>query len=127
MEKEHNEWDGRERRRGPDKLLRVSQLLSLVSVMLFILSLLVLHYARPERKTGLVEFAGIHLRLHWSTDLIGPLIGLLWLCPLCTLFSLYLARKRTRRYTDNLGVNLKILLALTATLAAIITIKVLLE
>lgn len=98
--------------------------MALISAILFLIALMVMHWARPEMKTYFTEFAGLSLRLHWQQQLLYPLLGLLWLCPTIIVTTLIFLRKRTRRQSDNIGVNLALLLIFAILLALYVTYRV---
>lgn len=101
---------GKNRRQGPDWLLRMLQWLSILGWVLFLIALTVLHYARPEFNSGQVQFHQIAIRSHWLPHLTDPLLYLLLSCCALSLIALILQRYRSRRAEDGLGVHRALLL-----------------
>ena len=67
-----------ERRSGPDLLCRAFAWLAIIAWLLFVLALVMAHYARPEMDTGLVRYWGIEIRSDWHPQLTVYLQYLLW-------------------------------------------------
>jgi hypothetical protein len=102
-----------ERRQGPDLICHAFSWLAICGWLLFIASLVVAHYARPELDTGIVRYFGIEIRSDWHPMLTSYLQYMLWVVTLLSGFSLLLNRLRLRRRGDHLHFNI-ILLLLTS-------------
>ena len=119
MERNKQDWQGKNRRKTPienDKLFQMMVGVNVFGWAVFIAALIVFHYARPEFITGVQDFWGETGREQWSASLSTYLVALLFCCVGLSLAVLLLKRKRTRRKNDNFGVNGFILL-LVATIS----------
>ena len=113
---EQEPWQGENRRKTPrtdDKLYRMVVGINLFAWLLFVVALIVFHYARPELVSGLQEYWGVDVRTDWSDTLSFYLILLLCLCIVLATITLILKRRRSRRKGDFFGVNVGFLLAIT--------------
>ncbi len=99
-----------ERRKGPDLLCRTVAWLAIAAWLLFLLALVVAHYASPELDTGLVRYWGIEIRSDWHPSLTLYLQYLLWAAAFVSGLSLWLNRLRLRRRGDQLHFNIVLLL-----------------
>lgn len=99
-----------ERRRGPDLLRKAFAWLAVMAWLVFLLALILVHYARPEMDTGLVRYFGLDLRDTWRPLLTQYLQAVLWLTALLSAISLTLNYLRSRRHSDHLHFNIVILL-----------------
>ncbi|GAB2680113.1 hypothetical protein Q4574_14250 [Aliiglaciecola sp. 3_MG-2023] len=109
-------WQGENRRKTPrshDKFYQIVLGLNIVAWVIFVASLIVFHYARPELISGVQEYWGVTGREDWSMSLSIYLILLLGLCTFMSLFVLFMRRYRTRRRNDYFGINVIILLAIS--------------
>lgn len=106
-------WQGPDRRKKKsqkDPLFKLMVAGNIVAWLIFLVSLYIFHYARPEVEYGFYRYLGIASRSHWIIPLTNWLAVLLVLTLLFSLSSIWLHKKRARRAQDNLGVNLFILL-----------------
>lgn len=99
-----------ERRSGPDLLCRAFAWLAIIAWFLFVLALVVAHYARPEMDTGLVRYWGIDIRTDWRPKLTLYLQYMLWATAALSGVSLLLNYLRSRRRNDHLHLNIILLL-----------------
>ena len=99
-----------ERRSGPDLLCRAFAWLAIIAWLLFVLALVVAHYARPEMDTGLVRYWGIEVRTDWRPKLTLYLQYMLWATAIISGISLLLNYLRSRRRNDHLHLNIILLL-----------------
>ena len=99
-----------ERRSGPDLLCRAFAWLAIIAWLLFVLALVVAHYARPEMDTGLVRYWGIEVRTDWRPKLTLYLQYMLWATAALSGISLVLNYLRSRRRNDHLHLNIILLL-----------------
>ena len=99
-----------ERRSGPDLLCRAFAWLAIIAWLLFVLALVVAHYARPEMDTGLVRYWGIEVRTDWRPKLTLYLQCMLWATAALSGVSLLLNYLRSRRRNDHLHLNIILLL-----------------
>ena len=99
-----------ERRHGPDLVCRGFSWLAIFGWVLFIIGLVIAHYARPEMDTGLVRYWDIEISTDWRPGLTAYLRIMLWLVIISSGVSLTLNRMRLRRQGDHLHFNVVILL-----------------
>lgn len=99
-----------ERRSGPDLLCRAFAWLAIIAWLLFVLALVMAHYARPEMDTGLVRYWGIEVRTDWRPKLTLYLQYMLWATAAISGISLVLNYLRSRRRNDHLHLNIILLL-----------------
>ena len=99
-----------ERRSGPDLLCRAFAWLAIIAWLLFVLALVMAHYARPEMDTGLVRYWGIEVRTDWRPKLTLYLQYMLWATVALSGVSLLLNYLRSRRRNDHLHLNIILLL-----------------
>lgn len=109
MTTEHSAFKN-DRRQGPDLVRQLFAWLAVLAWVLFILALLLVHYARPEMDTGLVRYWDIEIRGDWHPALTNWLQAMLYGTALLSAISLVLNRLRLRRKDDRLHFNLVILL-----------------
>lgn len=99
-----DKWDGINRRvtsKKHDFFFRLSRVGSIVSWILFVSGLVVFHYARPERVSGVQRYWGVTGREEWNDALLPWLYALFALCILFGLGMLLLRRYRSRRQNEN--------------------------
>lgn len=100
----------RERRKGPDALVKSMRWLSISAWLLFIICLVITHYASPDMDTGLVRYWGLEIDTEWHPQLTRILLYMLAVCVVLSLLSLLVNRLRLRRRTDHLHFNIILLL-----------------
>ncbi|WNO61138.1 hypothetical protein [Rheinheimera sp. MMS21-TC3] len=103
----------KDRRTGPDLVCRLFAWLAIVGWLLFLVCLVITHYASPEMDSGLVRYWHIDIRTYWRPTLTFWLEWLLWGCVLLSSISLVLNWFRLKRRSDHLHFNI-ILLLLTS-------------
>lgn len=99
-----------ERRTGPDLVCRLFAWLAIAGWLLFLLSLIITHYASPEMDSGLVRYWHIDIRTYWRPKLTVWLTWLLWGCVLLSSISFVLNWFRLKRRSDHLHLNIVLLL-----------------
>lgn len=100
----------KERRSGPDGLIRLLQGLVILCWGGFIALLSLYHHARPPIAFGYLTYGGVKVREGGDPVLSLWLLHGLWGCCLLTLGVLLLSRLRSRRQEDARHVHLGILL-----------------
>lgn len=105
-----------ERRQLPpeqDWLFRILVAGSVLGWILFVAAMLLFHYARPELQTGFMQALGFSTEQDWHHSLTAWLVVTLFLTVLLSLIALVIRRRRTRRRSDGLWLNLVILTILS--------------
>lgn len=90
----------RDRRRGPDLWVRLTQWLTLVCWGLLLVALALFHFARPEMDFGFLRYGGVEIRSEWLPELTLWLLIALWFNCLLTLATLVIGWRRNRRLED---------------------------
>ncbi|CAG9296262.1 hypothetical protein [Celerinatantimonas diazotrophica] len=98
------------RRKGPDRFQRLLGALSVLCWVLFLVALIVFHYARPQVNYGYLDYKGIATRQHWDAAYLPWFIRSLWLCFGITIVEVLLRIKRNRRKNDYHYYNIFILM-----------------
>ena len=99
-----------ERRQGPDLICRAFSGLAIAGWLLFLIAMVLAHYAKPEMDTGLVRYWGITIRDEWHPLLTAFLQYCLLAAALISGLSIVLNRLRLRRRSDHLHLNIVLLL-----------------
>ena len=99
-----------ERRQGPHLICRAFSWLAIIGWLLFVLAMVLAHYARPEMDTGLVRYWGIDIRDEWHPTLTACLKYFLVAAACASGLSIVLNRLRLRRRSDHLHLNIVLLL-----------------
>lgn len=110
-------YKGKNRRKIPrkrDSFFRFVVGLNVLAWGVFVISMILFHYARPELISGVQEYWGMEGRDNWSETLSFYLIALLTLCFVLALAVLLMRRKRSRRKHDYFGMNVIILIVISA-------------
>ena len=113
-----------ERRRGRDRIGKISLFLLLFSWFAWIIGFVFLHIAIPERETVLDIIASHEVRHSWVTTYLYAGMAV-WFSGVFTgLMSFFVVRKRTRRKSDHTGITtfLSVLLNTISVILLIITI-----
>lgn len=118
-------WNGIERRRGSDWRIRLLRVLTLASWLLYIVCLLLFHFARPEMNTGIARYYGVSVRHHWDPLYSETLLYLIWLCSGLSLVSLLMGIGRGRRCTDTRRYNLMLLTIVALVSGILLTYQIL--
>ncbi|WP_088328645.1 hypothetical protein [Lacimicrobium sp. SS2-24] len=114
MNKDNKHWDGTDRRQTPakqDALYRTLTVGVILGWCLFVVAMLVFHYARPELSPGFFDYKNVESRDVWDAPMTLILLLLLTSCFLLSGLALYLRAKRARRRNDGLWLNLFFLFA----------------
>ncbi|MDT0581073.1 MULTISPECIES: hypothetical protein [Alteromonadaceae] len=105
--------DRRQTPASKEPLFRVMVILNVSAWFSLLGALVLFHYARPEFISGVQKFWGVEGRIYWSQAHVDGLLATLQVCLGLSLVSMILRLRRNRRKTDNFGINLFILLAIT--------------
>ena len=102
-------WDGIDRRqigKGHDWFYRVINAGNILVWLVFLAAMVVFHYARPERVSGVERFWGVTGRQEWNEGLTLWLLVLLSICTVSSLVLMLLRRQRNRRKNEGWLTNL---------------------
>jgi hypothetical protein len=99
-----------ERRESPDFWFYLSQVLTLLSWVMFIFALVMSFYAAPEKSYGVVRYHNIEIRQFWLTPLTGYLYIVIWVSGAGSYASMLVEKYRSRRHNDHTNFNLYFLL-----------------
>lgn len=114
-------WDGIDRRSASKKhdlFYRLSRVGNILSWILFVSGLVVLHYARPERISGVQRYWGVTGREEWNAALLPWLYGLFSLCILFSIIMLLLRKYRSRRQNEKWASGLLFLIVIASAFVA---------
>ena len=117
MDDEKIPWQGENRRKSPresDKFYQTIIGINVFGWVVFVVALIVFHYARPELISGVQAFWGVEGRDNWSYTLSFYLIALLLTCVGLSATVLLLKRRRNRRKKDYFGAGGFVLLFVAA-------------
>ena len=106
-------WQGKNRRQGPDKWILVFRALSIIAWILFIIAMVVSHYAAPEQNYGVVRFYRLDVPRVWQKPMTGYLYTILSFCALMSFVCIIINHFRSRRTQDLAFYNLFLLLTIT--------------
>lgn len=117
-------WDGVDRRRGNDWRIRFLRVSALASWLLYVVCLVLFHFARPEFNSGVARYYGLQVRRYWDPLYSDLLLYLIWLCSALSVASLLAGYHRSRRYEDNRRYNLILLTVITVASGTLLTYKI---
>ncbi|GAA0346192.1 hypothetical protein GCM10009092_08330 [Bowmanella denitrificans] len=116
MSPKQRQWQGQNRRQTApqnDRLYRLLIALSLSAWALFVVAMLLFHYARPELQTGFMQALGMQSEQDWHRGLSGWLLLTLSCSVFFSIVALIIRKRRARRRQDGLWLNLIILALLS--------------
>ncbi|QOL24843.1 hypothetical protein LP316_11040 [Thalassotalea sp. LPB0316] len=105
-------WQGEERRKHTDFWVKTARSLTIIAWLLFIVALIVSHFAAPETDFGIVRYHDLEVRKFWIKPLTNYLYVILWCAALISYVSMIVNRFRARRATDNRSFYVKLLLVI---------------
>lgn len=120
-------WNGVERRKGTDWRIRLLRFSALASWLLYIVCLVLFHYARPEFNSGIARYHGLRVRNYWDPTYSDLLLYLIWVCSALSLLSLVAGYQRSRRSEDSRRYNLILLAVVTVASGVMLTYRILLN
>lgn len=115
-----NDWSGKDRRKTQDSWRLIARVLAIFGWVLFIVALIVSHYAAPDQDYGYMRYRNIDVRDSWLTPMTGYLYVILWLSSLFSFITILIDKFRGRRATDNIRFNAVLLLTITIAWSAYI-------
>ncbi len=116
MNKDDKHWNGADRRQLPakqDTLYRILSIGVILGWCLFVIAMLVFHYARPEIAPGFFDYRNVDSRDFWDAPMTMLLLILLGCCFVLSAVALMIRAKRARRRNDGLWLNLFFLFIVT--------------
>lgn len=102
-----------ERRVEPDPWFYVSKISAVVSWLLFIIAMIISHFAAPDDDFGYLRYQQIEIRTDWLFPLTHYLVFTLCFSAFCSLVYLVLIQFRARRSNDHKHFNVLLLLMIT--------------
>lgn len=108
-------WDGKNRRNGPDPLSKFVNVLNLISWVVFVAALMLFHYARPEVMYYTAMFHDVPIRTEWVTSLRYWMMLTLYFNVSLSVITLLINQTRCKRATDHRRYNLVFLILIVAT------------
>jgi magnesium-transporting ATPase (P-type) len=100
----------KERRKGPDFWVISARVIAILSWCVFIIALVLSHFAAPEQTYGIVRYHNIPVRDFWNKPLTDYLYLLLWFSAIMSFICLVINQFRSRRATDSTYFNAILLL-----------------
>ncbi len=99
----------KDRRRGPDKLIKSIRWLAIAGWINFSISLILFDEAKPDFETFFDRLFHIQMRYHWNQTY--AFLSLMWflLCIVLSIVGLWINKKRHRRRNDEYRLNLIVL------------------
>lgn len=116
-------WDGVDRRHGIDWRIRALRTAAVASWVLFIVCLILFHFARPEMNSGIARYYGVTIRSEWNFAYTGPLLYGIWFCAGLSFLSFLVGLKRSRRAEDTRRYNLILLTTMTVACGILLTYR----
>lgn len=95
-------WDGIDRRNGADWFDITINILNISAWIVFIIALVIFHYARPEFEYVVYQFVGekVNVRNYWLSELKDWLMLTLYICTGFSFVTLIFNRLRLKRKDD---------------------------
>lgn len=90
----------RDRRKGPDILIKTINFFTVLSWFGFLLLIIGIDHSKPEVRYGLLVYKGIEVRDHWLAAWLPWIQGGLLAVTAVSLVMILLDMRRTRRKTD---------------------------
>ena len=115
-------WDGEERRKGPDLLSQIINILNVLSWFVFVIALALFHYARPELNNIILQYHNIPIREYWLGTLKGYLYISLYMSVIFSAISLIANQVRNKRKTDYQKYNLVFLIIVLLAFIGVISV-----
>ncbi|MCW8107871.1 hypothetical protein OPS25_05085 [Alteromonas ponticola] len=106
--------DRRHKPKYKDGLYRLIIIINSLAWGILVAALITFHFARPEFVSGVQEYWGLEASTGWSREHVTRLFTLLQLCLGLSLVTMLLRARRTRRRNDYYGINLFILVGISA-------------
>jgi magnesium-transporting ATPase (P-type) len=98
-----------DRRKGPDFWVRLTQVLTIVGWLLFIVALIISYYAAPETNYGINRYHHIEVRSFWLYSYTRYLYFILWFNAALSFGCFIINSYRSKRAEDSKYFNLVLL------------------
>lgn len=113
---------GKDRRKGPDGLTHLINLLNVLAWCIFVVALVFFHYARPERPNILMYYHEVPIHSFWIFTLKEWMLFSLYAAVLTSVLTLLFNNFRKRRHSDMRRYNMVFLLVVCAAFIAVVSI-----
>lgn len=117
-----NNWDGVDRRSGPDWISKMINVCNVLSWGIFVISLAIFHYARPELNNIILEFHKIPIREHWVEQYKYYLYISLYISVALSAVTILTNQIRSKRKTDHQRYNVVFLLVVVVAFITVISL-----
>ena len=117
-------WNGIERRKGADWVDASINVLNILAWVVFLVALIIFHYARPELEYMYYQFITekVDVRTWWQMDLKDWLLSTLYICVLFTVVTLTVNRFRLKRKGDRERYGMYMLFVLCLVFIAVVLV-----
>ncbi len=109
------------RRNKADYLVLLVNGLNIFCWILFVASLIMFHYARPELEYGIVRYFELTVRDSWVAQPKNLLYVILYMCTTLSFIAVVLGKFRNRRSDDGHGFNLLALMVICISFILVIS------
>jgi hypothetical protein len=117
-------WYGKEQRRSNSDWVSVAiNLFNIFSWVVFLIALVIFHYARPEVEYFIYQMVNeqVNVRTDWLVDLKGWLEITLYFCLSLSLLTIVLNQFRLKRRTDRQRYNMYMLFVMSLVFFTFVT------
>ena len=117
-------WNGKERRKGTDWVDISINCLNIAAWIIFLIALIIFHYARPEFEYVYYKFfsESVSVRTHWLVELKSWLLLTLYFCVASSIATLVPNRFRIKRKTDRERYGMYMLVAVCSVFIGVILV-----
>ncbi len=116
-------WQGKDRRKGPDPLTKVFQVIILVCWVLFIAAMLTVHKASPEFDMVTDRWMGFKIRKFWDKRMIETAQYLFFTLLSVSSVGLIINSTRNKRKTDHYSISVFLMIACSIVALIILYVK----
>lgn len=117
-------WDGVERRKGADWVDVSINVLNILAWVIFLIALVIYHYAKPEIKYFVYEMVKepVEVRTHWIEELKHWLFVTLYTCTFISALTLFVNRFRLKRRDDRQRYGMIMLVVVCVVFVGVISV-----
>lgn len=117
-------WDGIERRKGADWIDISINVLNILAWVVFLIALVIYHYAKPEIKYFVYEMVNepVEVRTHWIEELKNWLFITLYTCTFISALTLIVNRFRLKRRDDRQRYGMIMLVVVCVVFVGVISV-----